>query len=306
MPVFQYTAYGLHIVSQIECPELLPDDREADVTVRYGQVPSELENARTRGDFLQVSPGRCLLAFERTGRYLVRDGREIIVDPTPNSTHDGLRLMLLGPVLVALLHQRGMLALHGSAIETPRGAAAFLAPSGFGKSTLVAAFERRGYRVLADDLCAVVFNASGIPLVLPAFPQIKLWEDAAMQLGQDVTAARRLLPTASKYGLPLKDGFAISPVPLRVAYVLAKDPVGRCSLSVLRGKDKLLALIENTHRLYLLEGAQQTERHFAQCVAVARYAAITRLTRPAEQFAVEAMVALVEHDLASQPGENTP
>ena len=63
-----------------------------------------------------------------------------------------IRVFLLGSCLGALLHQRGVLALHASAIETDQGAVLFMGDSGMGKSTTLQAFIKRGYKMLADDI----------------------------------------------------------------------------------------------------------------------------------------------------------
>jgi hypothetical protein len=111
------------------------------------------------------------------GTFLVRDGREILVDPDPDAGDALLQLALLGPVLAALLQQRGDLVLHASAVEIDGAAVGFLGGRGAGKSTMAAALLRRGYPLLTDDILAVSLE-DGSPRVLPGFPQLKLWPDA--------------------------------------------------------------------------------------------------------------------------------
>ena len=327
-PLFHYIAFGLRIQSEIAFPELLLSEPlpalpsaavegrpalpsvaghgGAEVTIRYGDVPTEIEGARRRGSIVQAAPGRCLLSFDGVGRYLVQEGREITIEPAPDCSEDDIRLFLLGSVMAALLHQRGLLALHGSAVEIGGGAAAFLAPIKHGKSTLAAAFEGRGYRVLTDDVCAILFDASGIPLVLPGFPQIKLWEDSVRQLERDLTSARRLTTRAAKFGVPLGAGFAARPLPLRAVYTLSIDAVPGVTITPIRGKDKLTILIDNTYRFYFLEGASHTKRHFEQCVAVAKAVPVKRVTRPADRFLIEELVDQLQEDLTSEGAKDRP
>ena len=47
---------------------------------------------------------------------------------------------------------------------------------------MAASLAKRGYSILADDVCAI--NADGE--ILPSFPQIKLWADAAKQLSYSI------------------------------------------------------------------------------------------------------------------------
>ena len=102
--------------------------------------------------------------------------------PMPVQTTHEVVLFLMGSVMGALLHQRDYLPLHGSAIKTENGAALFLGTSSIGKSTIAAGFQKRGYPILADDLCAVAMDKDSRAIVLPGFPRLKLWADALKKL----------------------------------------------------------------------------------------------------------------------------
>ncbi|MCP4397035.1 MAG: hypothetical protein GY801_07015 [bacterium] len=75
--------------------------------------------------------------------------------------------------LGALLHQRELLPLHGSAIKVNDGVCVFVGLSGNGKSTVAAAFRQRGYQVLADDVCVVSIREDGLP---PGDPRVSAVE----------------------------------------------------------------------------------------------------------------------------------
>ena len=55
----------------------------------------------------------------------------------------------------AILMQRKILPLHGSAIAIDGKAYAIVGDSGAGKSTLASAFLKRGYQLLSDDVITV-------------------------------------------------------------------------------------------------------------------------------------------------------
>ena len=55
----------------------------------------------------------------------------------------------------AILMQRKVFPLHGSAIAINGKAYAFVGDSGAGKSTLASAFLNKGYQLLSDDVIAV-------------------------------------------------------------------------------------------------------------------------------------------------------
>ena len=102
-----------------------------------------LQDPGGQGVLYQSAPRQFLLKISRVARYLVSDGNEIIVDPEPDADLSAIRLFLFGSAFGALLHQRGILPLHGSAIVTSRGAVVFAGVSGSGKSALACAFHRQ-------------------------------------------------------------------------------------------------------------------------------------------------------------------
>ncbi|MDF0652972.1 MAG: hypothetical protein CV081_08825 [Nitrospira sp. LK265] len=85
--------------------------------------------------------------------------------------------LLLDQVLPLVLNYRGKEVLHGAAVATPYGACAFLGPAGSGKSTLAASFLSAGYSVLTDD-CVVLDRCGEDIVTIPAYPGLRLWDDA--------------------------------------------------------------------------------------------------------------------------------
>ena len=67
-----------------------------------------------------------------------------------------------------------------------------MANSGAGKSTLAAYFVDRGFRLLADDVCALHLSDSEI-FAAPGAVRLKLWRDALEELGTS-SAGLKLLP----------------------------------------------------------------------------------------------------------------
>jgi hypothetical protein len=169
----RYALYGLLLDSEMECPKLVPaeaPDAEPDDRIRLGPMPQALDDAKKKGVLYQISPDRFLLGLGKIARYLVSEGREIVIERVPGGSDDAVRVFLFGSVFGALLHQRGVLPLHGSAVMPSRGATIFAGPSNSGKSALAAAFHRRGYDVLADDVCAITFDAGKTPGSGPPAP----------------------------------------------------------------------------------------------------------------------------------------
>ena len=130
--------------------------------------------------FLQMGRRDLRLTVEGIGRFRIHDGVRVAWHRQGEEVSDqDLRTFLLGSAVGALLIQRGMVLLHGNALERDGKAIVCLGHSGAGKSTLAYALMRQGWRLLADDLVAITPEG----LVLPGIPRIKLWEDAAKAFG---------------------------------------------------------------------------------------------------------------------------
>jgi len=296
--IHHYKAYGLNIESALPCPELAPSRGVPDVRVRYGAVPDSLADATVKGWYYQARGNRLLLIIEDVARYLVSDGREIIIERAPGSRDNDVRLYLLGSAFGGLLHQRGVLPLHGSAIEVNGGAVVFLGPSGLGKSALAGAFYKRGYRVMTDDVCVLSISEEGILVVLPGYPQLKLWAEVARSLGENSLELGQVDPLVEKHGLPLRKGFCETPLPLRRLYVLTTAETQKFELAPLKGMEKLTALLNNTYRFCFLDGQGGKVLNFKQCATLAQHAAVSRVIRPGAPLLLDELADLLERDLA--------
>jgi hypothetical protein len=73
------------------------------------------------------------------------------------------------------LHESGTLCLHGSAVAVEQKGIGFLAPKGFGKSTLAAFLTAAGGRLMSDDLVAVTPTIA--PEILPGVHSVRIWND---------------------------------------------------------------------------------------------------------------------------------
>jgi hypothetical protein len=166
--------------------------------------------------FVQMARGDLRLTVEGIGRFRVSAGATIAWSREHGGVADqDLRTFLLGSAVGALLIQRGMLVLHGNALEKDGRAIVCMGHSGDGKSTLAYALMQRGWRLLADDLVAV--STEG--MVLPGIPRIKLWEDAAKAFGLDPQALPPIRQGMHKYLLMGEEiRRADQPAPLAALY----------------------------------------------------------------------------------------
>jgi hypothetical protein len=278
-----YSCFNFRLASDVQLGELAPatlDDSRPQVILRLGRVAPRLPGASASFGGLQVAGPAALLTLPGIGRFLLDEGREIVVDPHPRVSDRNLRLFLLGSVLGVLCHQRGLLPLHANAIVAGPGAVAFAGPSGAGKSTLAAEFQRRGFRLLADDVCMVDFDENGAALAWPGIPRLKLWADAANRFGLDCAELDQVVEDSAKYHVPTASIGDPRAVPFRRLYLISRaDADSPRGIVRLRGKDAMAAVMANTYRGFCLEAMGLHARHFRQCAAMLSSVRVYAATR---------------------------
>jgi len=273
-----YRLFGLTVRSAVPLPlPPVPAEGATDVAISYGKV--EPSPGAPLG-YAQVEAGT-LLTVDKVGRFLIREGSEILVDPDPPATERNVRLFLLGSAFGALLHQRGLMPLHANAVVEEGRAFAFCGHSGAGKSTMAAWFHDRGYPILADDVCVLGFGADGTPLAYPGVPRLRLWRQALEEFGRAAGDYQRSFDDLDKYDVPIAAEAPTGPVPLAAVYLLAKAEEGapEGSIERLTGIAAVDALVSNTYRGLYLETIGGTGPHLATCVRLARAVPVFRAAR---------------------------
>jgi hypothetical protein len=295
-PVFRYRANGLTLESTIELPELAPADAEPDVHIRYGEVPAALEQPTMRGARYETASGEYLLTLPGVGRYWVKDGRQVVIAPEAGVTDEDVRVFILSSVMGALAHQRGFLPLHASALELDGGCVLFAGKSGSGKSTIAAAFHRRGYRLAADDICAISLDGEGHPVVHPGYRHLKLWPDAVERFGDALGERRRMRFGLRKYNVLLREDARVAPLRVTRIFIFAQQPSERIELTALHGRAKVQAIRRQTFRLRLLKGLGVRDNHFPLLHALGQAPVVT-VHRPLDLGALDELVARLEENM---------
>jgi hypothetical protein len=291
---FTYLAYGLSIQATMPLPELVAGEteREQEVSIRFGCVdglPSEILE-KGWGSF-SPAPHEDYLFWQGVGSFLVRGGRDIVVDPSPELEENVLRLFILGPVLAVLLHQRGHLLLHASAVAVADEAVLFLGDTGWGKSTMAAALYARGYSLITDDVAALKANER-CPMLVPGFPQLKLWPEALVSLGEDPETLSRCNPHFEKRARPVTQDFSLESIPIKRIYVLDKGDTPK--ILPLGPQEALGELIRHTYG-GLDVGSSS---HFLRCASIVNQVVMCSLRRKKSLLQLSNLVRFIEDDLA--------
>lgn len=291
------SAYGLTIQSMIPLVELWPGKGTPDVVIDYGAVPESLPDAAINASYFQAAENQLLLLAPDVARFLIRNGDEIIVQPLPGSEERDVAAYLEGVCLAAVLHQRGVLPLHASGVQAGDSAVLFAGPSGSGKSTLAGAFLQRGYRMLTDDVAAIVVDAQGQPLLLPAMPRLKLWDDAAAAMGIDTRPLVQVYSKEDKYALPTREQFVDRPLPISHLFQLAPHSGDALCITPLTGWDRLSLIIDQTFRKVFLDGLKRRAAHLQLVAQVAAQVSFYRIDAPRNRFSPHDIAATIERDI---------
>lgn len=177
------------------------DDKPADVVIALGAVPRTLPDARRLGPLLQIAEdGRCRFELPGIAAFLIEGGTSITVEPQADAPGRDVRTILLGTPLFLLVCQRGLLPLNASCVVVNGRAVAL---TGDGKSTLAAAFLRRGHAVIGDDFTVLDLSTSDGVRVLPGVPRLSLWQESLGPLGWPVVEERRVRTGLRRYAVPV-------------------------------------------------------------------------------------------------------
>ena len=257
----RYHAFGLSIEADLDFPELLKVDSDGSgpdlvITQSAGISPFQTPVAdhQPQPDKLQFR-----LKIINAGDFLIENGNRITYQPADGVSEGELRLFLLGSCLGCVLQQRGLVVLHGNAVTTDGETCKIIVGhQGAGKSTYAAWYYQQGAKILADDVCALSWDAQGRPQVIPSYPQLKLWQATADLLGIRTQGLRRVRPQDEKFALPITDQFWRSPLPLTEVIELSSTST---TVAPIVGMYKARCLIEHSYRYNFLENMGLTRAY---------------------------------------------
>lgn len=287
---YLYRAYGIRIASNIELPELLPDTGPADLMICVDHEGHAVRQIRQQPSVLSGT-------LEGIGTFYIHQGNAITVEPHTQDM-SVLRPTLLGGAIAIALRQRGLLVLHASCVNLAGQAIAFMGDSGWGKSTLAAAFHHQGDAILTDDVMAIQFEGAG-PLVEPGFPQIKLWPDAADSFGHSPGQLPPIGLHMPKLSYCFDQGFQQESLPLKQIYVLRKGaPDGPlCEIQPLSHQAAFLELIRHTREMRGMDDIAIQKAHFHQCTALLKSVSVSYLIRRPQLTDLADLITYIKGDV---------
>lgn len=291
-------AYGLAIRSELALPELEAiAPGPADVTIRFARTGRPVPAS---GSAFEFGADTHYLAWSGAGAFVIRGTSEIDIERAAATSDRLLALPLLGPVMAMLLHLRGKLVLHASAVAVGDRGAVFLGDKRSGKSTTAAALVAAGHRLLTDDVLALDTMPTGGLGILPAYPQIKLAPDSARAVTIHAEVEPQLHHAIDKRQHRLTRGFSHASMAAKWIYVLERG--AEAKIIPMGAQTALLALLRFSY-VTRFEGAAalhgaSAASHLRLCAELAGSVGVRRLIAPAGLDRLDELVRLVERDLA--------
>ncbi|MBP3961801.1 aldolase [Paenibacillus lignilyticus] len=288
----------MRISSSIPLPELpvsgpMKEKEHPDVFIESASPDKLWEELELGGSNFLYKDGRFLFLIPETAIYCIEDAYRITVAPLTGADPEKVRVYLLGTCMGALLMIRNVLPLHGSAIMIGGKAYAFLGDSGAGKSTLAATLVSKGYELISDDVIPVSFAGEGGRLVvMPSYPQQKLWQESIDQLGLASGHYQSVYRETTKFAVPVLSRFCNEPVPLAGLFELVKsESEPAVSIRRLSNLDRLRIVLMHTYRNMLIPRLGLEQWHFKIASGVADQVNVHQLIRPTNGFTAQDLAA---------------
>lgn len=277
----RYRLFGLLLESDLPLPDAESDSStlpaDVRVTVRESAEPATF-----------TVPG--------VARYTVTDGRSIIVAPDRDAPESDVRLFLLGSAMAFVLHQRGLLPLHGCALGVGGRAIVLCGASGAGKSSLAAWADGNGIAVLADDV-AVVDPLHDRQMTVCLGPKRMRLTESHLLAARRSTDGLRLsyadTPDAPrKFDVPLQA--PRHPLPLGAVFIL--DWAEQASITPINGIAAADALFANTFRGAQVQEVGRPEDHWRAVMALVGRIPVFRFARPQDRATFDrSATLLIDH-----------
>lgn len=284
--MYKYDIYGLIIASEIKLYQLkqTENEKQEDVQIRYETVEEKIAQDIQKGIPSQMLPGKVWFHND-VGCFIIKDGKEILVDACETATEEDVASFLLGYGISFLFMQREVPALHCSALEMHEQAIVIAGNSGAGKSTIALALLKKGYKYLADDIAMIDIQKDF--LINPGFPQQKVCRNVAESMQEK--ALFYINEKKDKFAYNNIEDFCTTPRKLTTMFVLEVCDREELSIQRLTGLDKWNQVINHlflreAYEAFGLPGSERT-----RCLQIAGNIEMYAIYRPRNQDTVDAI-----------------
>ncbi|MDE3169523.1 MAG: hypothetical protein KGL75_05210 [Acidobacteriota bacterium] len=319
---FSYRILNLEVRSNAPLPAVrtTPAVLEPDLTLHFGDFPQALGEPARNADLFYSStilldsgePAFRIWKLAERGTYRIdyfdgtkfwieTDTGNIWADWLEKSSFEDAASYFLGPVMGFVLRMRGVTCLHASAVAIDGRAAAFVGPTGSGKSTTAAGLSLRGHAVVSDDIVALS-EMDGRFYAAPAYPYVMLWPEAVEAL----CGAGKILPAVSnnfeKRRLSIDaDRFSGKSVALKAIFMLGErtgEPAAPW-IEEIAPREALVSLVANTYANLLLDDAMRA-REFEILGRLVNAVPVWRIRAHQDPARIGEFCGLIERELTGR------
>lgn len=292
--MYEYRLYGLKIKSDIEFKQLVPEQEDMPeapcVYVEKVEVSDGLKEIAER----QYEIGeKFSWLCNKTTWLIVKNGEKIGYCLTGGGYPDYLQSYILGFGMAMLAMQRGMLAIHCSAVANEEGAVLLAGESGAGKSTVTTAFLEKGYQLMADDMVFVETGKNGKVMAKPAFPFQKLCRGVATEKGYNLDELIYINEEKDKFLVRYEGKFSIEAVPVKAFVMLGVSNVKEVAFKEIEGFNRVHIYANNLFLRHLLKKDKYSPTSVQKCLEMAACVPTFYVARPTEGDTVSEVIQQV-------------
>lgn len=277
-----------------QTPVLTPVFPLSDVDVRQVKDVRMVTNPTVDQDWISLNEDEFWMQVANVGEFYARDGCVIEFAPAPGTRTEAVELFLNGSVYGAILHQRGILPIHGSCFVYRKKGVMLCGDSGAGKSSLTASMCLSGKaEFLTDDVTPIVGKEDNL-VVLAKSGRMKLWEDSLSQLSQTKANLKRIRPEDNKFYVNIDSSKHLS-FPLHEILILSKSECKEPDVEIMSGTEAFSVLWNEIYRLYYLKGMPSKQAgYFQQLSDICNRCLVRKVHRPSSISIEEMKNYLIE------------
>ncbi len=301
---FNYRIYGLNVLSEIKCPEVLEletiNGGQHDVLIELNDVSEHIRKLVKRGKRSFYTNDEMWFHISGVATYWVHKGEKVTIELCEGADTLMAKQYLLGSCLGMIMLQRNMIAIHGGTILLDGKGIIFTGDRGAGKSTITSALRLKGYPFVSDDVSAIEVGEPHY--IHPGFPQQKLCQDAALKLGYDLSQYKTLMgDNQLKYLIPARDSFVRNQVPLQAIVELqVSDEVKGIEVEMLKGHDRFMTIYNNIYRIEMKRVAGVDPDYFKKCISIAKDIPVYRIKRQKDVMTTNQQIEWLESTFIKQ------
>lgn len=305
MGSYTYRVFGITLWADCPLPGLMPcpEGKEPDVRLYQVEALPEMRTApRSVKPFTSFNATELLLDLPSTARFLVRDGREIFLQPLLPDW-ERIQLVMQSSVLAALLYQRDVLPYHMSGVVSPAGRVwLFAGPSRVGKSTTALKLRERGYTYFTDDTVVFYPAETGELHAVASFPLVKAWKNT-MEVQTTYAMEEAFLPNpeVEKYSIRIPDEFVTDPLPV-AGIVLLKQAGDEIAIRKLSARDALVHVGQQVYRRPWMVALGKQRLQFESSSLIAQRVPVWEATRPKDAPTFDAFADALHTQILTSGG----